>query len=130
MLEKAKGDFMKKMIKKANWAMLGMLVSVPAFAAPAASGINMEGLCVLINQLKSVFNVLRTLAFVGAAFIIAGWAWGFISKGAGVDIEKDLKPKGIGMLVGFILLFTIGVVLQFLVSTTGAEVMGCVTSGW
>lgn len=121
---------MKKMIKKANWAMLGMLVSVPAFAAPAASGINMEGLCVLINQLKSVFNVLRTLAFVGAAFIIAGWAWGFISKGAGVDIEKDLKPKGIGMLVGFILLFTIGVVLQFLVSTTGAKVMGCVTSGW
>ncbi len=125
---------MKKMIKKANWAILGMLVSVSAFAAPAAgaaggTGINMEGLCVLINQLKGVFNVLRTLAFVGAAFIVAGWAWGFIAGGK-VDIEKDLKPKGIGLLVGFILLFTIGVVLQFLVSTTGAQVMGCVTTGW
>ena len=71
-----------------------------------------------------VFKILRTLAFVGAAFIIAGWAWGYIKDGKGVDME-DLRKKGTGMLVGFILLFGIGIVLSFFLSSTGLDAIGC-----
>lgn len=114
---KQKGIYMKKLINKLNFALIGVMVSVPAFAA----GDN--GLCALIAQMHGVFKTLRTLAFVGAAFVIAGWAWGFISKG---EVKKDdLKDKGIGMMVGFVLLFGIGVVLSFLVSQAGMSTMGC-----
>ena len=68
--------------------------------------------CVLIGGMQGVFRTLRTLAFVGAAFMIAGWAWGYISSGKAE--LKDVKDKGIGLLVGFALLFGIGIVLQFL----------------
>lgn len=108
---------MKKLINKLNFALIGVMVSVPAFAA------GNTGLCALIAQMHGVFKTLRTLAFVGAAFVIAGWAWGFISKG---EVKKDdLKDKGIGMMVGFVLLFGIGVVLSFLVSQAGMDTMGC-----
>ena len=104
-----------------------MMVSVPAFAAPAAN----NGMCELIKNLKGVFGLLRTLAFVGAAFYIAGWAWGYISKGeAKLD---DIKNKGIGLLVGFALLFLIGVILSFLLSATGQHAIGCqdvITGAW
>ena len=87
--------------------------------------VNADGLCGIINEMYNVFKILRTLAFVGAAFIIAGWAWGYISAGKGVDME-DLKKKGTGMLVGFVLLFGIGVVLQFFIfSDTGLSMIGC-----
>lgn len=111
---------MKKLAKKLNMVLIGIMASVPAMAAP---GVSNNGLCALIQQMHGVFTILRTLAFVGAAFTIAGWAWGYISKG---DVKKDdLKDKGTGMLVGFVLLFGIGIVLQFFLSSTGMNAIGC-----
>ena len=115
---------MKGLLKKIGFAgavsMAG--ASMPALAA-AAAGVSNNGLCILISQMYGVFKILRTLAFVGAAFTIAGWAWGYISKGE-VGME-DLRKKGTGMLVGFILLFGIGIVLSFFLSSTGLGVIGC-----
>lgn len=111
---------MKKLFNKANFALIGMMAAVPAMAAPAG---NNNGLCALIEQMHDVFVTLRTLAFVGAAFVIAGWAWGYISKG---EVKKDdLKDKGTGMLVGFVMLFGIGVVLSFFLSESTMESFGC-----
>lgn len=120
---------MKSLLKKIGVAGFVMLAGgVAALAAPEAGGVaaaNADGLCGIINEMYGVFRILRTLAFVGAAFIIAGWAWGYISAGKGVDME-DLKKKGTGMLVGFVLLFGIGVVLQFFIfSNTGLSAIGC-----
>ena len=127
---------MKSLLKKIGVAGFVMLAGgAAALAAPAAGGVvavNADGLCGIINEMYDVFKILRTLAFVGAAFIIAGWAWGYISAGKGVDME-DLKKKGTGMLVGFVLLFGIGVVLQFFIfSDTGLSAIGCedVISKW
>lgn len=113
---------MKKIMNKISFAIIAMMVSVPAFAA--------DPVCDLIKNLKGVFGLLRTLAFVGAAFYIAGWAWEFISKGeAKMDV---IKGKGIGLLVGFALLFMIGAILSFLLSATGQHTLGCqeITQPW
>lgn len=117
---------MKNILKKIGLA--GVVVLAAGGAAMAAGaaggvGVNESGLCALIGQMYGVFKILRTLAFVGAAFIIAGWAWGFISSGK-FEMD-DLRKKGTGMLVGFVLLFGIGVVLQFFLSSAGLEVIGC-----
>ena len=127
---------MKSLLKKIGVAGFVMLAGgAAALAAPAAGGVvavNADGLCGIINEMYDVFKILRTLAFVGAAFIIAGWAWGYISAGKGVDME-ELKKRGTGMLVGFVLLFSIGVVLQFFIfSDTGLSAIGCeeVISKW
>lgn len=109
---------MKKIMNKINFAIIAMMVSVPAFAA-----VNQSAICKLVDELKGVFDLLRTLAFIGAAFYIASWAWGFISSGK-AEI-KDIKEKGIGLLVGFILLFSVGVLLSVLVSATGGKMLGC-----
>ena len=109
---------MKKIMNKINFAIIAMMVSVPAFAA-----VNQNAICRLVDELKGVFELLRTLAFIGAAFYIASWAWGFISSGK-AEI-KDIKEKGIGLLVGFILLFSVGVLLSVLVSATGGKMLGC-----
>lgn len=109
---------MKKIAKKINLALIGIMTAGPAMAA-----VNENGLCILLRDLHGVFNMLRTLAFIAAAFIIANWAWGFISKGE-VKMD-DLKNKGTGMLVGFILLFSIGLILSFLMTTSGAKTVGC-----
>ena len=116
---------MQGLLKKLGFAGLVIAAgaSMPALAAAAAGGVSNDGLCNLISQMYGVFKILRTLAFVGAAFIIAGWAWGYISSGK-VDME-DLRKKGTGMLVGFVLLFGIGVVLSFFLSSTGLGVIGC-----
>ena len=114
---------MKKIMTTLNFAIIAAMAATPAMAAP-----NTNGLCTLIQQMQGVFNILRTLAFVGAAFVIAGWAWGYISKGE-VKMD-DLKNKGTGMLVGFILLFGIGVVLTFFMSQGGQGVLGCAIQGW
>ena len=117
---------MKKLMRKLGFAgvatIAGTAVAMAA-QAPAGAGVNTSGLCALIGQMYGVFQILRTLAFVGAAFIIAGWAWGYISKGE-VKLD-DLQKKGTGMLVGFVLLFGIGVVLQFFLSSTGLGMIGC-----
>lgn len=99
-------------------AIIGVMTAGPAMAA-----VNEEGLCELLTDLRGVFNMLRTMAFIGAAFIIANWAWGYISKGE-VKMD-DLKNKGAGMLVGFILLFGVGMILSFLMTTSGAKTIGC-----
>lgn len=120
---------MKNLLKKIGFAGLVIVagVSVALAAAPGGMaggvGVNESGLCALIGQMYGVFKILRTLAFVGAAFIIAGWAWGYISSGE-VKMD-DLKKKGTGMLVGFVLLFVIGIVLQFFLSSTGLGIIGC-----
>ncbi len=127
---------MKKMLKKIGFAGLVILAgaTVAVAAQPGAGGVgvvNNDGLCGLIIQMQGVFKILRTLAFVGAAFLVAQWAWGFIKAG---DVKMDdLKDKGTGLLVGFILLFSVGAVLQFLLSSTGMNAIGCVpelTTGW
>ena len=108
---------MKKIMNKINFAIIGLMVSVPAFAADT------NAMCTAIKELGKVFNLLRTMAFIGAAFYIAGWAWEFISKGeAKMDV---VKTKGQGLLVGFALLFMVGVLLSFIMSATGAKVIGC-----
>ena len=127
---------MKKMLKKIGFAGLVILAgaTVAVAAQPGAGGVgvvNNDGLCGLIIQMQGVFKILRTLAFVGAAFLVSQWEWGFIKAG---DVKMDdLKDKGTGLLVGFILLFSVGAVLQFLLSSTGMNAIGCVpelTTGW
>ena len=109
---------MKKIMNKINFALIAMMVSVPAFAA----GDN--GMCEALQKLHGVFNLLRTLAFIGAAFYIAQWAWGYISKG---DVKMDdIKDKGTALIVGFSLLFLVGVILSFVMSASGAKFIGCV----
>lgn len=117
---------MKNLLKKLGFAGIVVLTGASAAMAAAAAGVggvNNSGLCDLIGQMYRVFQILRTLAFVGAAFIIAGWAWGYISKGE-VKMD-DLQKKGTGMLVGFVLLFGIGIVLQFFLSSAGLGLIGC-----
>lgn len=123
--KRKKGILMKNILKKLGFAGVVVLAGAgTALAAQAGGGAGNAGLCGLIKQMYGVFEILRTLAFVGAAFIIAGWAWGYITSGKGVDIE-DLRKKGTGMLVGFILLFGIGIVLQFFLSSAGQQALGC-----
>ena len=116
---------MKKLLQKFGVAGIVVLAGGAAALANGAAGVGVDqsGLCALIGQMQGVFKILRTLAFVGAAFIIAGWAWGYISSGK-FEME-DLRKKGTGMLVGFVLLFGIGIVLQFFLSSTGLELIGC-----
>ena len=106
---------MKKIIKNIGFASLMAMASIGS-----ASAETNEGLCALIEKMHDVFVILRTLAFVGAAFIIAGWAWGYISNGKAE--LKDVKDKGIGMLIGFVLLFGIGIALTFFAN---GETFGC-----
>lgn len=108
---------MKKIMNKINFALIALMTSVPAFAAGG------NDMCAALRSLHDVFNLLRTMAFIGSAFYIAGWAWGYISKGdAGTD---DLVKKGKGLLIGFSLLFMVGVLLSFLMSASGAKFVGC-----
>lgn len=100
------------------------LVAIMATGGVAmASATGAADPCALIAGMQGVFRTLRTLAFAGAAFFIAQWAWGYISKG---DVKMDdVKDKGTGLLVGFTLLFGIGIVLQFL-----PGISGCPLGGW
>lgn len=85
-------------------------------------------LCDLIIKFQDVFKLLRTLAFVGAGMLVAKYAWEAISTGKinnETDLTKAAKSVGLPMIIGFILLFGIGTLLQVLSSATGAEIMGC-----
>ena len=117
---------MKTTIKNICFAAVLTLVATNAFAA----GVNVSGICGLITEMKKVFSLLKILVFVGAAFSIAGWAWGYISSGKGVDMD-DARKKGVGLLVGFFLLFGVGLVLSFITSAAGGGALGCnVEAGW
>ena len=115
---------MKKIMNKISFAVIALAVANPAFAA----GVNESAICQLVRDLKGVFTMLQTFAFIGAAFMIAGWAWGYISSGK-AEI-KDLKDKGTGLLVGFILLFGVGLLLRFITSASGGAVLGCVSAAF
>ena len=115
---------MMKKISNYFWVVAAFLtVNMPgAFAAKTT--VSNGGICGLVKELKPVIDTLRTLAFVGAAFILMDWAWGFIKAG---DVKKDdLQAKGIGMFVGFFLLFGVGFLFHFVGSTGGQEYLGCV----
>ncbi len=105
------------------------LVVMPVFSAASGVG-SADGLCALIREFQEIFKLLRTLAFVGAGMIIAKYAWDAISTGKiadETDLTKAAKKVGVPMIVGFILLFSIGVLLQVLSSATGVELLGCPT---
>ena len=109
-----------------------MLISVPAIAATGIPGTDVSGLCALIRQLQSVFKTLRILAFIGAGFILAKYGWEAISSGklAGSENVVDgLKKIGIPMIIGFALLFSIGILLGYL---SNGDNFGCpaLTTGW
>lgn len=108
---------MKKLIQKTSFASL-MLFAMTIGSARAADMPDFsKNICELVGKMGSLFGTLRTLAFIGAAFIIASWAWGYISSG---KIElKDVKEKGVGMLVGFILLFSVGVIISVFMPGNG-----------
>ena len=116
---------MKKIMNKINFALIAIMASVPAFAESKIT-VSKDA-CELFKSMHDVFNILRTLAFIGAAFYIAGWAWGYIANAGsdkGFSVE-DIKKKGTGLLVGFTLLFIIGLVLSFVMSAAGMNLMGC-----
>ena len=108
---------MKKIMNKANFAIIGLMASMaPAMAAASID----SGLCKLVAELGGLLKTLRTLAFIGAGFLIAQWAWEFITKPGDVKLEK-FKEKGVGMLVGFFLLFAVGAVLTFLLNAADVD---------
>ena len=116
-----KGLYMKRLINKANFAIIGLMAAMSPAVAADATG---SGVCDLIEKLAPLLKTLRTLAFIGAGFTIAAWAWDFIAKGE-VKLD-DAKKKGVGMLVGFFLLFAVGAILTFLLSAAGdPEKFGC-----
>ena len=120
---------MKRMFRKIGFMSLMAMVSSGAFAA-SAQLVSESGICNLVAEMQGVFRILRTLAFVGAAFTIAGWAWGYISKPGDAKID-NIKEKGQGLLVGTVLLFGVGIILQLLTSVAGQGALGCnITSGW
>lgn len=111
-----KGLYMKKLINRANFAIIGLMAAMSP--AVAADSVN-DGVCQLVGKLTPLLQTLRTLAFIGAGFTIAAWAWDFISKG---DVKlEDAKKKGVGMLVGFFLLFAVGAVLTFLLNAADVD---------
>lgn len=116
---------MKKIVNKINFAIASVMTVFPVLAARKKTELNADddGICSLFENLYGVFGMLRTMAFIGAAFYIAAWAWDFIKAGeAKVD---DVKKKGIGLLVGFSLLLLVGVVLSFVMSASGLKLIGC-----
>ena len=125
---------MKKVMNKMNFAIVALMTSLPAFAADKDFTVETD-MCELIKSLQNVFHILRAAAFIGAAFFIAGWAWSYIvnagDKDKGGTVE-DLRKKGTSLLVGFSLLFLIGVVLSFVMSAAGLKLLGCpeFTGNW
>lgn len=116
-------------MKKVGFTLLALLLTVPAMAATGGADLT-QTVCELAKQFGSIFNVLRILAFVGAGFIIAGWAWDWISKGKGPE-TKDLKDKGMGMLIGFAVLFGLGAIISaFMAMTEEGGAFGCITDFW
>lgn len=110
-------------MKKISRYFLSSTVALSVFIGSAFADDYGTGVCKLLKQFEGLITVLRILAFVGAAFVMMEWAWGYIQSGT---VKKDdLKDKGVGMLVGFTLLFGVGVVLSLIQGTTGAQWFGC-----
>lgn len=121
---------MKEQMKVIGFAALcALFVVTGASAASGTETLSSDNLCKLIEKFKDIFKILRTVAFVGAAFMIAKWAWGYIEAGK-IDSMGELKSKGLALLIGSILLFGIGALLTVLTSAAGGELAGCVGEGW
>ena len=117
-------------MKKVGFALLTLLVVAPAMAATAGLPDMKQTVCELMAQFGSVFSILRILAFVGAGFSIAGWAWGWIQKPESFK-KDDIETKGIGLVVGFIVLFGIGAIISAFMSMTGeGGSFDCVVDMW
>ena len=125
---------MKKLIYKLNFAIVGIMASSHVAMATSGGSTGLisnsnasSALCKLTAEFGYIFELMRTLACIGAGISIAGWAWGYISGGK-VDITKEVKEKGMGLLIGFILLFAIGTVLEIFLGMAGeGGQLGCVT---
>lgn len=107
------------------------VVAMAVFPALATVTGN-SGICDLIQQLQSGFKTLRTLAFVDAEFILAKYGWKAIATGkigGKGSIADGLKEIGVSMIVGFALLFSIGILLGVFTSDNN---FGCdaLTNGW
>jgi hypothetical protein len=116
---------MKKVMTKVNFAVLSLMMAMSSVlaqgAATTASTIQVD--CEMIKKLGEILGTLRILAFIGAGFTIAGWAWTYISKGdVGLD---DVKKKGVALLVGFGLLFSIGIALGFFQGLSAEKSVQC-----
>jgi hypothetical protein len=110
---------MKKNLKVIAFAGLALLLfAVPSFATDT-SAVHYKEPCALITELGGLLNVLKVLAFLGAAFILAGQAWTWIT--ASEFKMDDAKKRGVAMLVGFTLLFGLGLIIQFLPGTLGCQ---------
>ena len=119
-------------LPKLNGGLIAALFIVNFANAASIAGSNTAGLCALIAQLQGVFKTLRILAFIGAGFILAKYGWDAITSGkiAGKDsVTEGLKSIGVPMIIGFALLFSIGILLGFL---SNGENFGCqnLTTGW
>ncbi len=127
---------MKKQFLKIAFAAVSSLVVVSGAMAASGQGTiaSNADMCVFIKEFQGIFKMLRTLAFLGAGFTIAGWAWGWISKPDEIKVEDLVKKKGLPMLIGFILLFGIGTVLQLLSTAGGLKTLGidcpAIFTGW
>lgn len=123
---------MKKVMNKINFALISLMVAMPAvFAVKDAPAYDARGMCDLVGKLQGVFRTLRALAFIGAAFYIAAWAWDYIKGGEAKG--DDIKKKSIALLVGFGLLLMVGAILSFVMSSAGMKFMNCpalVTPNW
>lgn len=111
---------MKKIMRRINFALVAMMTApISAFADDGKALAMGETVCELAQQFGAVFKGLRLLAFIGAGFILASWAWTYISKGE-AKLE-DVKTKGMGMLIGFAMLFLVGVILTAFMTMTGGD---------
>lgn len=110
---------MKKIMNKVNFAIVSVMATMSSsFAADYTQ------LCNLINRLGDLLRILRIMAFVGAGFYITLWAWEFIKAGK-VEMPK-IQEKGVGLLVGFVLLFAVGALLSFLIGAAAPDgALGC-----
>ncbi|MCL2629136.1 MAG: hypothetical protein FWD33_00350 [Alphaproteobacteria bacterium] len=101
-----------KMLKLLSLAAVSLAVFTGAADAQSAVGaVDMNRLC---TEMRGIFTLLQRLAFIGAAFVIAGWAWGYIKGGEAKS--DDMMTKGFGLLVGFVLLGIMGAVMTILKS--------------
>ena len=115
---------MKKISKYFLMASVFLMTNMHMVLAAKGAAKDTNAACDLIKSLMPVIKTLQTLAFIGAAFVLMDWAWGFIKAG---EVKKDdLKDKGTGMLVGFVLLFAVGLLLGLLNSTSVKANLGCV----